>query len=254
MTTDRKLAAVIMAAGRGTRMKEADRAKVLFEINGRPMIHYVTDLAYSLKATRVIVIVGYQRDSVMAYIRQSHPDAEAVVQQEQKGTGHAVLQTEETLKNFAGDVLVLSGDVPLLRKGTIEELIAHHRMSNAVGTILTAEVEDPSGYGRVIRNENGSVKKIVEHRDANAEELALREINSGIYLFSKEKLFDGLNHLNPHNIQNEYYLTDVFEYFWHHQWIVSALKAPHPDEIRGVNTVIQLDEARQVLSGGKPLS
>lgn len=237
-----------MAAGKGTRMKDPGRAKVMFELNGKPMVHYVVDLAYSLRASRVIVIVGYQRDSVMAYIRQSHPNAEAVIQAEQLGTGHAVMQAAEALKESEGDILVLSGDVPLLRKKTLESLIRQHRLSKATATILTAELEVPTGYGRIIRNNDGSVRKIVEEKDANPEERAVREINSGIYLFQTKDLFEGLKHITPHNAQNEYYLTDVFEYFWRHQMVVSAVKAQEPDETQGINTAEQLESARTVLA------
>ncbi len=240
-------AAVIMAAGIGTRMKNPNLAKVMYEINGKPMIHYVVDLAYDLHASRIIVIVGYQREVVSAYIRKTHPDVECVVQDPQLGTGHAVLQSESSLKSFLGNVLVLSGDVPLLKKETMQRVMAHHADTNAVATILTADMDDPTGYGRIVRNPDRSVKKIVEQKDATPEELAIREMNSGIYMFNKERLFDGLNHIGAHNVQNEYYLTDVFEYFWKRHWTISALKASQVDEIRGVNTVHQLEEAKAVV-------
>ncbi len=241
------LAVVIMAAGKGTRMKDATRAQVMFELAGKPMIDYVLRLAGDLKASRTVAIVGYQKEVVERYLQKHFPDAETVVQAQQLGTGHAVLQTESALAEFSGDVLVLSGDVPVLQHKTIDRLLKWHRETKAVATILTAELADPTGYGRIIRNSDHSVKKIIEHRDASEHQLKIHEINSGIYVFEKEKLFDGLKHLRPHNVQNEYYLTDVFEYFWKHHWVVSALKAPHPDEIRGVNTVEQLKEAHEVL-------
>ncbi|MBF8247495.1 MAG: Bifunctional protein glmU [Bacteroidetes bacterium] len=246
------VAVVIMAAGKGTRMKNPNLAKVMYELNGRPMIHYVVDLAYDLHACRVIVIVGYQREAVEDYIRRSHPDVECAVQEQQLGTGHAVMQAEKLLQSFAGDVLVLSGDVPLLKKPTMDQLLRHHRDSRAIATILTADMEDPTGYGRIVRNEDQSVKKIVEHKDALPEELAIQEINSGIYAFDKGMLFDGLAHITSHNVQNEFYLTDVFEYFWKHHGKVSALKALQLDEIRGINTVTQLDEAMKVLESRQP--
>lgn len=246
--TRENFATVIMAAGKGTRMKEPDRAKVMFELLGKPMIHYVADLAVALGSQRIIAIVGFQRESVMTYLRKTHPAVEFVVQEPQLGTGHAVQQSEKALEGFSGDVLVLSGDVPLLTKETIEAMSRLHHTSGAVATILTAEVKDPTGYGRIIRNSTGAVEKIVEHRDASPEELNVNEINSGIYLFRKDKLFDGLNHIAPHNVQNEYYLTDVFEYFWKHHWTVAAFKVPHVDEIQGVNTREQLEQANAILS------
>ena len=248
MKTHSDLAVAIMAAGKGTRMKDASRAKVMYELNGKPMLHYVIRLAHDMKAKKVIAIVGYQKETVEHFVKKHFPEAECVTQAQQMGTGHAVMQAESPLSDFTGNVLVLSGDVPLLQQRTIDGLIRYHRETKAVATILTAELDDPSGYGRIIRNPDHSVKKIVEHRDASPRELLVKEINSGIYVFEKEKLFDGLKHIRPHNVQNEYYLTDVFEYFWKHHWIVSALKAPHPDEIRGINTLEQLSEARKVLN------
>lgn len=246
-TATGSFAALIMAAGQGKRMKDPTRAKVMYELNGKPMVHYVADLAYALGACRVILIVGYQRDLVTDYLRVSHPDALCVTQEPQLGTGHAVLQAERALEGFDGTVLVLSGDVPLLTESTMRALIKHHLNARAVATILTAMMDDPTGYGRIIRNPDGSVRQIVEHRDASEEDRRIREINSGIYLFEKQKLFEGLHHITPHNVQNEYYLTDVFGYFWKHQWMVSALLAQQVEEIHGINTVQQLYQARVIL-------
>jgi UDP-N-acetylglucosamine diphosphorylase/glucosamine-1-phosphate N-acetyltransferase len=247
----RLLAAVIMAAGKGTRMKDPSKAKVMYEVLGKPMVHYVVDLAKMLKVSRVIVIVGYQRDTVIRYLQNSHPNVEIAVQAEQLGTGHAIMQAEAMLKDFTGDVVVLSGDVPLLTADSMQELIDHHHQTAASATILTADFVDPTGYGRIIRNSDGSVKKIVEHKDATEEERHVKEINSGIYVFNGQRLFDGLKHVTPQNIQNEYYLTDVFEHFWKRQWKVSALKTLHVEEIIGVNTVNQLEEVKQVLLARK---
>lgn len=244
----RELAVVVMAAGQGKRMKDPNRAKVMYELNGKPMISYVADLAYELGAKEVIIVVGHQREVVTEYLQRSHPEVQCALQEQQLGTGHAVMQSERALKRFHGDVIVLSGDVPLLTKPTMENLIGHHFKTNAVATILTTKLDNPAGYGRIIRNGDGSVQKIVEHKDATEEELKVREINSGIYLFDKQKLFDGLKHITQDNAQKEYYLTSVFEYFWKHHWTVSALVADQADEIHGINTVEQLEQARTILN------
>jgi bifunctional UDP-N-acetylglucosamine pyrophosphorylase/glucosamine-1-phosphate N-acetyltransferase len=236
-----------MGAGKGTRMKDPSKAKVMYEILGKPMIHYVVDLAAELKMDRVIVIVGFQKEIVTAYLKQSHPFAECVVQEEQLGTGHAVAQARETLSGFDGHIVVLSGDVPLLTRGTMEGLIATHVESGADATILTAEIPDPIGYGRIIRAADGSVEKIVEHRDASADEGAVNEINSGIYVFEKVRLFESLEHLKADNVQQEYYLTDVFAYFRNHEWNVAAVKTRLVDEIQGINNVDQLEETRKTM-------
>ena len=236
-----------MAAGKGTRMKDPSKAKVMFTVHGKPMLQHVVELAESLHSDRIIAIVGFYRESVIEFLNSIAADVETVVQEPQLGTGHAVMQTEPMLRNYDGDVLVLSGDVPLLRKETIASLISHHRETNAVGTILTAILEDPTGYGRVQRNANGNVTGIIEQKDANEAQRAVNEINSGIYIFDSKFLFEALQHINPHNAQNEYYLTDVFGYFWRHHFIISAVSADDFNEIRGVNSLDQLQKAEEVL-------
>jgi len=244
---ERKLATIIMAAGKGTRMKNSEKAKVMFEVCEIPMIEHVVRLAYDIHSTRVVVVVGFKRETVVEHVSKVAPSVEFAVQDPQLGTGHAIIQTEPLLGSYAGDVLVLSGDVPLLQEKTLNDLIRHHDESKAVATILTADLDDPTGYGRVIRNENGFVESIVEHRDATPDQLTVHEINSGIYIFDSKRLYEALAHITPHNAQNEYYLTDVFSYYWKQMLPVAAVKAQDHNEIRGINTIDQLLEAETVL-------
>jgi UDP-N-acetylglucosamine pyrophosphorylase len=171
-----------------------------------------------------------------------------VEQSPQLGTGHAVMQARDALGDFSGDVLVLSGDVPLLSYATTRALVDYHRAQQSTATVLTAILKDPTGYGRILRRSDGSVMKIVEHKDATEKERAVREINSGIYVFDKERLFEGLAQITPSNAQNEYYLTDVFEYFWHHRYPVHALATESPLQVMGINTPVQLEEARTLMA------
>lgn len=240
-------ATIIMAAGKGTRMKDPTKAKVMFEVNGKPMVQHVVDLAQTLKSEKIIVIVGFQRESVYSHLEKVAPNVQFAVQDPQLGTGHAVMQAEPFLRRYPNDVLILSGDVPLLKIETIQKLIDYHRDNNAVGTILTAKLDDPTGYGRILRSKSGYVVGIMEHKDATEEQKKVNEINSGIYLFDNKYLFEALQHINPHNAQNEYYLTDVFSHFWSKKLVVSAMLTDDYNEIRGVNTLEQLQEAETVL-------
>ncbi len=233
-----------MAAGKGTRMK-SDLAKVLHALNRRPMIHYVLDTAFALNPEKVVLIVGHQADAVKEATQSYGVDY--AIQSPQLGTGHAVMQAESALNDFEGDVMVLSGDVPLTQAATLKQLLNVHRQKNAVATVLTAVLEDPTGYGRVIRGEQGDVLKIVEHKDASPAELAVKEINSGIYVFNKQKLFDALKQISNDNAQGEYYLPDVFKIFFAKGERIGAVSATTFDEIRGINTPEQLKEAESIL-------
>ncbi len=250
---EKNFATVIMAAGKGTRMKNSEKAKVMFEVAGKPMIQHVVDLAVALNSSRIIAVVGFYRESVTTYVHRTTPTVEFAVQEPQLGTGHAVMQAKNLLVDFRGDVLVLSGDVPLLREQTIRELISVHHEKNAVATILTTDLEDPSGYGRVLRGEEDNVVGIVEHKDATNDQRKVREINSGIYIFDNAHLFEALGHITTHNAQHEYYLTDVFGYYWKHGMKVAAKKAADFDEVRGINTVGQLEEANEILQKRNPV-
>jgi UDP-N-acetylglucosamine pyrophosphorylase len=243
------LSVVIMAAGKGTRMNNPAIAKVMYTIADKPMVEHVVDLAHALHAERVVAIVGWQKDSVIDHFRATGKNVECVEQNPQLGTGHAVMQAEKPLKGFKGDVLVLSGDVPLLSMKTVQRLLDHHRASPAAATVLTAVLDDATGYGRIMRADGtGDVTGIVEHKDATEEQRTIREINSGIYVFDTAHLFEGLHHITPNNVQKEYYLTDVFQYLWRNHLPVRAVAADDPIEIQGINTVQQLEDARAVFA------
>ena len=246
---DKHLAVIVMAAGKGTRMNNPNRAKVMYTVNGKPMIDHVVDLGLKLHSARTVVIVGWHKDTVVRHLAEARLHVICVEQKPQLGTGHAVMQAEEALRDFEGDILVLSGDVPLLSFTTARGLIEYHRVRHGVATVLTAVLDEPAGYGRVIRDGIGHVIGIVEHRDATPEQQKVREINSGIYVFDKLRLFEALQHISPANMQKEYYLTDVFRYFWRNNLPVLAVATDNPREVQGVNTEKQLEEVRGILGG-----
>lgn len=240
-----KFVTVIMAAGKGTRMK-SDLAKVLHPLNGKPMIHYVIQLARDLGSDRVIAIIGHQKERVKEVLSDEH--IEFAVQEPQLGTGHAVMQTESLLEHYDGPVLVLSGDVPVLTHATMKHLVDLHHRESAVATVLTTHMPDPTGYGRVIRRADGSVQKTVEHKDASDHERKINEINSGIYMFQSKALFGALKRINSNNAQNEYYLPDVLKIFIDEGKKVCAYITEDHREISGINTVEQLKEAESILN------
>jgi UDP-N-acetylglucosamine diphosphorylase/glucosamine-1-phosphate N-acetyltransferase len=245
-TVPTPLAAIIMAAGQGKRMKNPDMAKVMHPLAGTPLIEHVVRLARRSGASRVIAIVGHQRESVIAHLAAIDPGVEIAVQAEQLGTGHAVRQAEALLADFDGNVLILSGDAPLTREATIASMLDRHATTGAAVTVLTALLPDPTGYGRVIRGEDGRILRIIEHKDASPDERTVREINSGIYVFQARPLFAALARVTNDNVQGEYYLPDVFGLFAREGRRMEPCVVDSFDEIRGVNTLEQLQELEKI--------
>jgi len=234
------LAVIILAAGKGTRM-ESSIPKVLHKINNKPMILNVLEAAYKINANPIITIIGYKYELVKNELKDEK--TEFVLQLEQNGTAHAVNQCKNKLKNFNGNVLVLSGDVPFISSKTLESLIDTHIQSKSNATVLTCKLNNPYGYGRIIKNRNNTLKKIIEHKDADESELKEQEINSGIYIFNSKKLFEILPTINNNNSQKEYYLTDVINILLDDNDKVCIEKIKNSREIIGINTLNQLDEA-----------
>ena len=231
-----------MAAGLGTRMK-SNRAKVLHEIGGAPLIAYVVRAAQALDPRAIITIVGHQAEEVeRAVLAEVGELASFVVQEKQRGTGDAVESARAVLENSDSLVLVLSGDVPMIRVETLQNLIKNHNNTGAACSILSVRLENPTGYGRIIRDNNGEFRKIVEQRDATEEERQVREINSGIYCFEAKDLYAALRKVEPKNDQGEYYLTDVPEIILASGGAVSVYLIHDPREVAGVNTRAELAE------------
>jgi bifunctional UDP-N-acetylglucosamine pyrophosphorylase/glucosamine-1-phosphate N-acetyltransferase len=240
---------VILAAGKGTRMKSA-LPKVLHPLAGRTLIEHVLKTAEGLRAVDTVVVVGHGADDVKGALG-AHPELDFVVQSPQLGTGHALQQAEPVLKDKRGTVLLLYADVPLLRTETLQRLIEQHRAERAAATVLTAELEDPYGYGRIVRDDAGRISRIVEERDASGEERGIREVNSGIYTFELSGLFDSLGRLATDNAQGEYYLTDLVAMYRHRGLTVGTLMIDDPTELRGVNSRVDLAELTQILRARK---
>jgi UDP-N-acetylglucosamine diphosphorylase/glucosamine-1-phosphate N-acetyltransferase len=233
------LATVILAAGKGTRMKSY-MPKILHKVSRKPMLIHVIGLAKSIKSERIINILGHKKELVIEAIASEN--VEYVIQEPQLGTGHAVQQTELLLKDFYGDVLVLSGDVPLLRKSTIDNMLKIHRESDNGATVLTAIFDNPHGYGRVIRNNTDTLDFIIEEKDCDDEQRKIKEINAGIYIFKSTELFPALNKIKNDNKQNEYYLPDALKHIANAGQSIALHITDEPIEISGVNTVEQLRE------------
>src|SRR5690625_1497127 len=235
--------AVILAAGHGTRMK-SKLYKMLHPIVGRPMVQHVIEQLKATQVDELTTVVGYGADKVMERIGN---ESKFVIQAEQLGTGHAVQQAEDLLKDKDGTTIVVCGDTPLITRETYMSLFAHHEKTESKATILTTKVPDPTGYGRVIRNEHDQVERIVEHKDGNEQELLIDEINTGTFCFDNKALFAALKQVSNDNAQGEYYLPDVIEILKKQSERVSAFLTPEFEETLGINDRVQLAHAEKVM-------
>ena len=235
--------AVILAAGQGTRMK-SKLYKVLHTVCGKTMVQHVLDQVSSLDVQKVVTIVGHGAEQVQAELGSR---SQFALQSEQLGTAHAVMQAEEILKDKPGTTFVICGDTPLIKVETMEALIKQHEEQGAKASILTAYLEDPTGYGRIIRNEKGLVEKIVEHKDATEEERKVTEINTGTYCFDNQALFATLKKVSNDNVQGEYYLPDVIEILKSEGETITAYQTNDFEETLGVNDRIALSQAEKTM-------
>ena len=235
--------AVVLAAGQGTRMK-SKLYKVLHPVCGKPMVEHVVDHIQSLNVSRTVSIVGHGAEKVKEQLGEK---SEYVLQAEQLGTAHAVQQAESLIGDLEGTTIVICGDTPLIRPETMKALLEHHQQQNAKATILTAIAENPTGYGRILRDENGHVAQIVEQKDASPEQQKVTEINTGTYCFDNKALFATLKLVNNDNAQGEYYLPDVIEILKQQGEVVSAYVTENFSETLGVNDRVALAQAEQLM-------
>jgi len=245
---DRRLGAVVLAAGKGTRMG-SDMAKVLHPAAGQPMVRWVVDAVRAVGADPVVLVVGHQAERVESLFA-GESDIKFVTQHQQLGTGHAVDQARNAvLDSGVDDVLVLYGDGPLIRPQTLRTLLERHRQHDAAATLATAQLENPTGYGRIVRDDDGRFLAIREQRDANEGELAIREINPGYCCFAARPLFDALDRVGSANASGEKYLTDVFEVLLADGHRVEVVDAVPPEDVLSVNTPEQLATVDAILAG-----
>ncbi|HEX5836098.1 MAG TPA: bifunctional UDP-N-acetylglucosamine diphosphorylase/glucosamine-1-phosphate N-acetyltransferase GlmU [Pyrinomonadaceae bacterium] len=246
-TETKPLNVLVLAAGLGTRMKSR-RAKVLHELGGRPLITHVVRAAQTLDPKTILVIVGHQAEEVeQAVLAEIGELASFAIQAQQRGTGDAVESARKQLENSDSLVLLLSGDVPMIRAETLRNLIEHHQQTSAACTILGVRLENPTGYGRIIRDDQDRFQKIVEQKDASEDERKVREINSGIYCFESKDLFEALQRIEPKNQQGEYYLTDVAEILNSGGRKVEVVTHTDAREVSGINTRAELAEFENLL-------
>lgn len=234
---------VILAAGMGTRMK-SKMPKVLHKVCGKPLSKWVIDASKAAGADKVCAVVGHKAETVKEVLGDV---CEFALQAEQKGTGHAVMQAIDVIKNSKGEVVILNGDTPLITAETINKAIEYHKNNGNQATVITAILDDATGYGRIVRDNDGSVLKIVEQKDASEEEKKINEVNSGMYVFDAQVLVYALDKITPNNAQGEYYLTDTLEILLSAGKKIGGYAISDNDEIRGINDRVQLNEAEKIM-------
>ena len=253
-------AVLILAAGRGTRMK-SEKPKVLHKLLGRPLIEHVLNAALYLGPAKVVLVTGFQAEDVEADVRAfmgelrdrrgapAVPEPLFARQTEQLGTGHAVAMAREHLRDFSGPLVIMYGDMPLISPNTLDGFLKAHQALRADLSVLTVRLDDPAAYGRIIRDEQGWLKRIVEFRDADEAERLVREINSGLYVAEASRIYEAIERLTPDNDQGEYYLTDVVADFRAHGLTAAAVEIPEnlDYEVRGINDRYELAEAQAIL-------
>jgi len=241
---ENKFCALILAAGKGTRMK-SDIAKVLHVLNGKPLLYYSLAAAKDAGAEKIVAVIGHQAEKVREEFDGS--GCVFVEQKPQLGTGHAVLQAKNVLADYQGLTVILCGDVPLLKAATIKFLVDNHIAANAVVSVLTTIPPPPHAYGRIVKDDKGNVIKIVEHKDATDEEKKIGEINTGIYCVDTKFLFAALGKVTNNNQQREYYLTDIVEIACREGQKVKSFIASDYIEVMGINTLEELARAEKYL-------
>ena len=234
---------VILAAGMGTRMK-SKMPKVLHTVCGKPLSKWVIDASKAAGADKGCAVVGHKAETVKEVLGDV---CEFALQAEQKGTGHAVMQAIDVIKNSKGEVVILNGDTPLITAETINKAIEYHKNNDNQATVITAILDDATGYGRIVRDNDGSVLKIVEQKDASEEEKKINEVNSGMYVFDAQSLVYALDKITPNNAQGEYYLTDTLEILLSAGKKIGGYAISDNDEIRGINDRVQLNEAEKIM-------
>ncbi|EKD33651.1 MAG: Bifunctional protein glmU [uncultured bacterium] len=242
--TPPQLSIIILAAGKGTRMK-SEKAKVLHEVFFAPMIHHVVNAVLPLQPAQTVAIVGHQQDAVKEVLQTFEIDF--AVQNQQLGTGHAVLIAENIVKDTVGTVMILCGDTPLIRTETLDRMYRTHREHRAALTLMTTCLDDPTHYGRILTTKEGRILGIVEQKDATPEQLRINEINAGIYCVEKDFLFSALKKVGSDNSQNEVYLTDIVKLAVESGLPVEKYTTTHPLEVLGVNSRVELAEAHREL-------
>ena len=237
---NKELRVIILAAGKGTRMN-SDLPKVLHKLNGKALLDFVLDESELLNPIETILVVGFKKEQVISHT-ENRINLKYATQIEQLGTGHAVLQTEELLKNNKGHIIILYGDVPNIKASTLRPIIDEHIINDRDLTLITAEIDDPSGYGRIIRDKNGNLLKIVEEKDCDDDERKIKEWNPGIYIFKIPGVFEVLNKIRTNNASKEYYLTDAIGLAQQSNMQINAIKIANSNEVIGINTADQLEE------------
>lgn len=237
-----RLEAIILAAGKGTRM-ESDLPKVCHPVGGRPMVCAVVDVCLEAGCDRVVVVVGYKQELVREALASYGDKIVYAVQEEQLGTGHAVMSAVDSYSNSDNantDIFVLCGDGPLIRTTTLDTLLDRHRSTGASGTLATSRIEDPSGYGRIVRDANGAFARIVEQKNATPGELTINEVNPSYYCVNAKAMFDALSRVSRNELTGEYYITDIFEFMLDDGHRVEVIDAVPPEDILSINTLEHL--------------